>query len=324
MNKVNKEKKCLLMCATPLQVLIAEKIIELNPGKSFYLIFTDHDYENKVKFRYYYNRLKSQCVQSTYWTDAPGLKNFLSFLIKLNTSKLNIEYDELYLANLERRHFQYLVSKNPNASLFTFDDGIGNINKESHFHSDQKPKAIKKIIWKGLGVRYFISDLRRLSKLHYTIYDNISNVIDTTKYLSLYNDENKGGELESDDFIRKVKFYLGQPLSSIDDKFTASYINTILNKLDIDYYFPHPREDALLLEDFNIVQSQLIFEDYIIEFLKDNSHTEVLVYSFISGTLLNINNLNRVQVKYIYDSFLQESYKDFYSIVEKNFNIEFV
>ena len=217
------EKKCLLLCATPLQVLIAERIIQKNPDAIFFLIFTDHDYENKTKFLYYFDRLKSQCAQCMYWTDHHGLKNFLKFRMQLRKSGLDIKYDEIYLANLERKHFSYLISKNSQADLFTFDDGIGNINKFTHFHSNQRPSFIKRLIWRTLGVKYFIPDLRRLSKLHYTIYKNLPNIIDKTEYIALYNDDKN--LLPLCNLSNKiVRFYLGQPLEPINPKFNKQYI----------------------------------------------------------------------------------------------------
>lgn len=325
MNKSKNRKKCLLICATPLQVLIAEKIISLNSEKDFYLVFTDHNYENKAKFTHYYNRLKSQCLKSIYWTDDPGLKNFLEFKSYFRYSGMDLEYSEIYLANIERRHFQYLFSRNINASLFTFDDGIGNINRNSYFYSNKKPSFIKRIIWNSLGVKHFTPDLRKNSKLHFTIYKDLPNIIHQTYYLSLYNSDLLQEKLDSDDSYksrRSINIYLGQPLDSIDDKFNEAYIFKILNKLDINYYFPHPRENVSPSEQISIINSELVFEDYIIEYLKEHPYTYVNVYSFISGALLNINQIRKVRVKFIFDNTLQKKYKTFYSLIQDNFTIE--
>lgn len=324
MTQSTKKKRGLLMCATPLQVLIAEKIIEKSPDTDFYLIFTDHDYENKVKFRHYYNRLKSRCVKSLYWTDHYGLKNFVKFRMKLRRSELDIKYDKLYISNLERKHFSYMVSQNPDSDFFTFDDGVGNINTDSHFYTNDKPGFVKRLVWRKLGVKYFIPDLRHKSKLHYTIYKDLPNIINKTEFISLYDADEKALESIDNRKCKSIKIYLGQPLEPINAKFNKDYAADILKKLNIDYYFPHPRESEDSYKEFNIIDSQLIFEDYVVEYLKKHPNVELHIYSLISGALLNINKLHRVTVNYIYDPYLQANYPGFYSLVKNQFNIEII
>ena len=316
MNGKEKKSNGLIMCVTPLQMIIAEKIIQLNPKEDFDLLviaLSDND-----KYRYYYDRLKSICVRSLYYTKEKGIKGFFSYIGKLKKNKLNEKYESLYLASIDSRHFQYVLSRNKKANIYTFDDGTANIIPQSLYYSNSKPKLFKKIIWRGFGIKHYMEDVKKLSLLHYTIYKDVPNIIEKTQFIKLY------GEYKSSStpVNRVVKMYLGQPLEEISVDFNSQYVAKIIAKLDMDFYYPHPREKVIPKGEFDIITSQLVFEDYIVSYLEDNPGVMVEVYSFISSAMLNIANLDRIELNYIYDSYLYESYKDFYNFANDSFNIK--
>lgn len=316
-----KKAHCLLMCATPLQVLIAERIIELNPNKTFDLIFTKYSNDNKAKFDYYFDRLRSQCSKSLNWIYAPGLSNFLRYKYTLYKSGFHDSYDELYLSNIERRHFQYFVSQSPKAKVYTYDDGMGNINPLSKFYSNATPSFIRKSIWRVLGVKDHLQDVREKSKLHYTIYNGIPNIINNTKYISIFD----RATLKKDERPREtLKIYLGQPLRDIHPKFTDRYILNTIEHLDITFYYPHPRETNPPKGSVQFIDSQLICEDYIIKALKEHPNINIEIYSFVSSVLVNLVGIDRVKVYYIYDSYLQDINRQFYDIAKERYGIESV
>lgn len=308
--------RSLIICCTPLQMLIAEKIIELNPNKKFDLIVTvpnDND-----KFRYYYNKLKKKCFDCLYYIDKVGLKSFFKFIIDVKKNSLNKNYREIYLASIESRYFQYVISKNIHSDIFTFDDGTANIITSSRYHVNDKPHYFKRAFWRVIGINIYMEDIKAMSLLHYTIYENIPNIIDNTRFINLY----KKGKDNNIQITKVVKIYLGQPLQDASSLFNDNYIVQTIESLSIDYYYPHPREKKIPIGSFKIIESFLVFEDYIIDYLKNNLEVEVEIYSFISGTILNIANLDRVSLKYIHNSYLYDNYKSFYNFVEKNFKID--
>ncbi len=121
---------------------------------------------------------------------------------------------------------------------------------------------------------------------------------------------------------KTVKFYLGQPLSDIEEKFDHNFVEEKLKRIEIDYYFPHPREKIYPKGDYEIVENSLIFEDYIVDFLRKNLNVKVEVYSFISTASLNVSSLLRVQCFYLYDNEFMGRYKDFYLFSKEKFNIK--
>lgn len=69
--------------------------------------------------------------------------------------------------------------------------------------------------------------------------------------------------------------------------------------------------------NYQIDKNSLAFEDYIIQFLKDNLNVTIKVYSFTSTALLNIVSLYRIQVSYMHDDKFFKLNKSFYNFYEK-------
>lgn len=310
------ESTILLICTSPLQILIAEKIIEADPNKNFDLLVAGS--KDNSKCIYYYNSLKKLCSYSLYYASEPGLKSFLKFIIQFKMSPLNKKYQEIYLASIDSRYFQYIISKNIQSDIFTFDDGVVNITPNSLYYLNNKPILLKRFVWILFGIRYYIKDIKEMSVCHYTIYKNIPNIINNTQLIELYRKE----ILHPIKINKIIKIYLGQPLQNISDKFNDDYIIKVLDTLKIDYYYPHPRERETPVGDFKVIESFLVFEDYIVEYLKDNLDTEVEIYSFFSSAALNVANLERVEIKYLYNSYLYANYKYFYDLAKIEFKID--
>lgn len=311
-----KKSRSLIMCTTPLQMLIAEKIIELNSDKEFdLLVLSSHDND---KYKHYYDRLKRICINSLAYVPESGLNSFIKFITELKKSYLNKKYEGLYLASIDSRYFQYLISKNKSSDIFTFDDGTANIIYSSLYYSNFKTKFLKRIVWRVMGVRVNMSDIKNISLLHYTIYEDIPNIINNTQLITLYKE--KSSYLVQTDKI--IKIYLGQNLAGISNTASNNDIANVIESLNIDYYYPHPKERRIPIGEFKLIESALVFEDYIIEYLKNNLDVRVEVYSFFSSAILNIANLDRVTVKYMYNSYLYNKYKDFYDLAENTFKVD--
>lgn len=309
--------RSLIICSSPFQMLIAEKIIALNSEDQFDLLVIAIA-DNK-KFKFYYQRLSKLCINCLYYTE-PGLLGFLGFRKQLKSSHLEAPYKNIYLANIDSRHIQYIISKNRSAEIYTFDDGMANIVTDSHYYSNSEVPLSKKIIWRLLGINYYMEDIKNLSKLHYTVYENVPNIINNITFISLYESKND----QPTNTHKVTRFYVGQPLFEISNHFNDIYINQIIKSLGIDYYYPHPRENIKFKDQFKILDSPLLFEDYIIQYLKENPNNSVEVFSFFSSAILNIAKFDRVKVFYIYDEYLMCKYNDFFKLSDEHFNIPII
>lgn len=316
MEYCKEKQRNLIMCVTPLQMLIAEKIIQSNPKVVFDLIviaLQDND-----KYVYYYNRVANLCDNNFYLVRGKREITCLFKLIKgMIKNSLYIKYTNLYLASIDSRLLQYIISRNPQANIYTFDDGVGNIVPKGQYCLPDPQLNFKKIIWKMLGVKVFLEEVRKRSVLHYTIYENVPNIIENIKYISLIDKNN----IELSSSNKTIKIFLGQPLHEINAKYTNEYILKVIEHIEVDYYYPHPRERDAPKGNYQIIHSKEIFEDYIANFLIVNSEINLEILSFTSSALLNVASLERVNVYYIYDEDMFNLHKDFYNLAKSYFGI---
>lgn len=314
---VHDQQKSLIMCVTPLQMLIAEKIIYK---------FKDHKFDVLVvaladneKYRYYYKKLEKLSCNSFYYVPRNGFLGFLEYINVLKKNGFLEKYKNCFLASIDSRHFQYVISKNKNTNIYTFDDGTANIIKNSNYYIIKEIAFWKKIIWYFIGIKFYMDDLKKISKKHYSIYKDIPNIISNVEYLSLLNID---GYKEISG--QKIKIYLGQPLEEVSNFHTNDYINQVVAKIDVNYYFPHPREIICNNANYTIIETHLIFEDYLIEILNNNENLQVEIYSFISTALLNVAKLPRVKAIFMKDSVLYSKFENFYDLVENHLHIKVI
>ena len=314
--------KVLIMCTSPLQILIAEKIISKNNFSKFDLIYVAISEIEKQK--YYFDKLAIKADQSYFHifnstSNIDHIINLMEFK-KIIKSKFNGNYSAYYLASVDSIHFGYVLSKkNNNSKIYTFDDGLANIIKSSIYYSYKGPKFWKRIFLRIFGIKYFKQDILNSISMHYTLYKNQSNIINNTCYVEMFNFNKKVSFIKNG---KKIKIFLGQPLYSINKKFDNDYISLVLENLKIDMYFPHPKEKYSLSNNFRVIKTNLIIEDYLIELIEKNIYETIEVYSFFSGALINIKDLPSLKVKYVYDKTLYNIYNEFYIFAHKKLNIE--
>src|SRR5690606_13194595 len=164
-------------------------------------------------------------------------------------------------------------------AIYTFDDGTANINKESIYYRNLKIGFIESIIRKILGIKYQRDDIKKTSISHYTLYPSHDNIIPSTIPIQFLN--TKSSELLKDSNNANqetISVFLGQPLDRIDSYFNDEFIKKIIKKYRINYYFPHPRERTII-EGVNYIESELIFEDYLISLITKNKKINIYTRS---------------------------------------------
>lgn len=315
-------QKSLIMCVTPLQAFIAEKIIKLKTNEIFDVIFVAN--VDNEKHRYYFEKIGNHAKEKIYFLNKYSsylsyILNFIKFKTKIN-STLDLEkYSNLYLASIDSRYFQYIISKNKKANVYTFDDGTANIVKNSIYYQVDRPSYFKRIIWSILGNKLYMSDIKLLSKKHYTIYKGLENIVKDTLFVSLFDGF---GYADKDGYV--VNIYLGQPLEELFCDYDFKNLSKFLKSYKIDYYYPHPREVSIPeLGDTVVLHSNKIFEEYILDLILEGGK-QINVYSYLSSTLINIKNIPQINIFYIHDSHFFKKYSSFYEDMETKFNIKHI
>lgn len=291
----------LIICNTPFQVLVAEKIIEKYPEKSFFammIIMADNE-----KYHYYAKRLLDKCNGNgdIYFLKKQKSKilTMLDFiLLKQKGLKLK-NIDDIYLASFDSILVQTFISGIQFRDLYTFDDGTANIVPDSYYYqTDRHNNILFKLIKILFKNPYSLHNLKQKSMSHYTVF-HLDNVMSDTVYLPLYKDfdGNKGDK----NLSKTISILLGQPIYELDKSLTKQQADErnvqltkiVLERYQINYYFPHPRE-GYCIDGVEYIQTKLVAEDYFFQNLSPNFQYKI--YTFCSGAVFSFFGLDFVEV----------------------------
>ncbi|WGE53199.1 glycosyltransferase family 52 [Actinobacillus equuli] len=299
----------LIICHTPLQVLVAEKIMQKYPEQEFFgIMFTFESYNNH-KFQNYWERFSKLCKEAFLFSYPKSGK--LSLLMALLRAKRKVKHfnvEKLFVASIDDQFVQLICSTVNFKQLHTFDDGTANIVKNSIYYQDS-PKTLKrKMVNCLLGNRYSTQTLRALSSKHYTIYPNLPNIIENVEAISFATLTPNQTACQNE----PIKLLLGQPLFD-DAKENIALAEQVIQKFGITAYLPHPRERYHLAE-VKYINTDLIFEDYIYQAANEQKY---IIYTYFSGAVLNVMNHPNIEVVSIRPQLNNPVYLACYNLFEQ-------
>lgn len=295
----------LIICCTPLQVLIAEKIMEAEPNRTFFSVMLMA--VKNEKYEFYAKRLAEKCEEfiGIYQkTDRIGLFKEL-FSVKKQFSQK--EFDQVFVANLNELTIQVLLSSITFNQLNTFDDGTANIISNSFLYVKSPETLMRKVVNFVFANKYNTQKLRALSQCHYTLFAGMPNIIDKVKPIQLLPEITENQQEQE-----PVNLFLGQPVFA-DNQKNVYLAQKVIKQFNIHYYFPHPRE-TYTLDDVEIIRSKLIFEDYLVQHF---SNRPCNIYTYFSGAILNVMKISpQVQVNALKIEVTQPEYIACYDLFE--------
>ncbi|MBS7820820.1 glycosyltransferase [Wohlfahrtiimonas chitiniclastica] len=313
--------EAVFICLTPLQMVIAEAIIRDNNIQCYGVILLELSSNEKYKF--YYNRLAVNANFAMKFTlDTNARKLFLLkdvWYFKKKVTKLlqNKKICILYVATICNYYIQTILSYVEYDLLCTFDDGIGNLNFKDVLYSRDNMNFHKRLIWSFLFRRMSIYDIRKQIHCHYTIYSSTKNISNNLKYIPLFE---KKKEYDKKQRYGSIKIFLGQPLMEINSKLTPQVIGNIMKNLNIDQYFPHPRE-TYIIPNVIYIDCNQIFEEYVCDLYTNSTYQSIEIYSFFSTVLANLNDLGYVKLYSLVSPLVPRSIYTIYSMFK---NISFI
>lgn len=271
----------LIICCTPLQVLIAERIIKKFPEQKFYGVMLT-TVEN-AKMAFYRERLRKKCDSFFAMQQHNDRWNLLKEILTLKKQFKGKIFDQVFVANINDLQIQFLLSTVNFAELNTFDDGTLNIIPNGLLHQNETFNFKRFCINRLLGNCFSIKKLRERSHCHYSIYKNMPNIIEKVEYINLIPSVSVQ-ELEQE----PISLLLGQPIFA-DDARNISLANRVIKQFNIQLYLPHPRE-KYRLDKVEYIDTPLIFEDYIFQ---QSQQRKYLVYTYFSSAILNVMNKSK-------------------------------
>lgn len=271
----------LIICCTPLQVLIAEKIIDKFPEQRFYGVMLTTVENPKMAF--YRERLAKKCAGFFSMLQQKDRINLIKGILNIQKHFKGKQFERVFLANTHELQIQFLVSAVEFEQLNTFDDGTVNIIPNSPLYYDDVMTLKRRFINRLLGNKYSIKKLREASHLHYSIYKDMKNIIDNVEYIDLITDVDNSLSLTSTE--KSISILLGQPIYPEDER-NIALANKVIERFDIQYYLPHPRE-KYSLKNVEYINTHLIFEDYIFQ---QSQQAKYKVYTYFSSAIINVMN----------------------------------
>ncbi len=291
----------LIICVTNLQILIAERIIDLYPNEEFMCIVRPVSPQDKMS--YYYERIKNKCTKSKIiYGDKGGDSKWkaLYHTIRLLITSYSLpKIDKLFIASFDIVDLNILMTSCQNATIITFDDGTLNLNPEA-FKSmlDKQGGGIYKLTHNILGTPYPYDYLSKKIK-HYSIYQ-YPNVMGNTTFLNLFPTKKFASPLNCQ-INNTKKIFIGQPIFENEENGDSLNIRTTelaIEKFSVNLYYPHPRENYNIT-NVEYLDSPFVFEDYILQEIKRHPDTCFEVYSFCSSILLNLAGISLKQLKMV-------------------------
>ncbi|XZG70803.1 glycosyltransferase family 52 [Chitinibacteraceae bacterium HSL-7] len=273
----------LLICATPLHALIAERLIAAEPAAHWQLLY--YTYLDNEKSRHYYHRLAARCQFSRYVVLAGGGG---ARLLRVRRAALGWgALDVVYLGAVHEWLAHYLISCLRYSRLETFDDGLANLTAGGICDVAKPLGMRRRVLARVLGIRHDLDSVRATSACHHTIYLQ-PNVFARTRYLPLFDAVQVSGTPS-----RRVSVFLGQPVYEGDRESSQQLSQRVVDALAPDLYFPHPREDYAVVGVAPVVVAE-VFEDWLARELAARPDTAFEVISFFSSALMSVAGWPRV------------------------------
>ncbi|MFK3868306.1 glycosyltransferase family 52 [Psychrobacter faecalis] len=288
-------KKYLFICCTPLQGVIAKRIIEtekLDKRKCVLFFYTSFD---NNRYRKSFNDLSKLCSDSLYYVWEP---NFPKYIFEAKKFFNSYKYSRLYFASIDSIFVQLAVSQTKNIEIYTFDDGSANIVPSSLYYRKQK-LSFKRLVFKILGNRYSSQKIKKIIKQHYTIYPNLQNISSNTVNIKLFNENTHNSyKVNAKLSATNCVVILGTVYEEVfKDSTDIDSIKDFITRLASQknspvYYISHPREKDWARHGLKEIQSDLIAEEVILSLLYKFNKIEV--YSIGSTVQLNLASVEQI------------------------------
>lgn len=91
----------------------------------------------------------------------------------------------------------------------------------------------------------------------------------------------------------------------LNNNYNKDYIVDILKKFNIDVYFPHLKENYNLDKEVEIINSDYVFEDYVVNLFLE--YEKINIYTFFSTAAINVDEIPNVKIYCLINDFLKEN-----------------
>lgn len=284
------------VCFTPLHVLIAERIIEIEAIKEYiFIYFTDIDTK---KNKYYYAKLAEKSLLSHYIILKKNILKDLTIIYKLwKDIKPLVEKNKAiyYTGKIKSSHVRLLMYLSTYKNLITFDDGSGNISGAGYFY-DTNENILFKSFFYIFNKKLLYKNIKNHNIKHYTIF-NLPNVFQNTVLINLFTINNIPLNIKK----KKLVVLLTNAFAE-DSEMKLSHEITLYEKIiknyNVSHIIKHPREQYLKVSSSNVKEliSMKISEELMYELSLEYDITVIGIYSTTLFTLAKFKDINTINI----------------------------
>ena len=307
----------IIFVRTKLQALIFLHLLSKNLiSKKFIFVrcYQKEIYEDAIELDFFYNKIEKKAFYTTRLVEKNGLI-MCSLQVYLLSILAVISCSKFFLAGINYYAFSIAAKFNPLLKIFTFDDGTANFHKDSlFFRIDRRDdssffRRLLNFLFPH-GPAIFI---RKKIIRHYTIFNNVENIVPSKKLKHLNIDWKS--YLSNEDKLFLKKFVKSEVSVMIGTVFLEAFNLDFLKKFNIenvqqrflskcDFIIVHPR-DCSNFSRLMISRSFHGTAESVIEFLQNQSRVKKInVYHLVSTVTSTIENFSKVK---LYDIFPHSS-----------------
>lgn len=273
----------IIICLTPMHILIANKIIDRKKKDSFDFIYLpDQDTD---QHQYYFERI-SKKVDNSYYI--PITKKIYKDIWKI----LNIAHKlrtknkpNFIVGNLKSIYSRLPMMLIGYSNIDTFDDGFANLLNNSFL--DMPEKKYFKYFFKAFYPSLEYEKIKLNTHHHYSIFGERNN----SNYIQLFNFNTNNMKLTSSKQILLTAPF--SEYSMLNEKEEIDLYLRVISQFNITDILMHPNEKKQKLNKVHIIQSELIAEEYIDLLSKKY---KITVYAFYSTALINLLSNKNINI----------------------------
>ncbi|SAK75289.1 CMP-N-acetylneuraminate-beta-galactosamide-alpha-2,3-sialyltransferase [Caballeronia calidae] len=278
----------LLICYTPLHVLIAERLVALGELGEFYLLYICFNDSDRHDF--YFRRLAESATYGGELLRLPHDWRDPFVIARWRVRQMPLKPRTLFCGNIKHAHSRWAAYLFGIKQFKTFDDGSGNIASSGYFY-DMSESAAGKTLFSTLAPRYLYRNVIRKIDVHFSIYEEpnvYSKFARQTRRIPLLINQRFSREPGEG----KVTVYVGHALveDALKSREEGERLDrAVFRKYGVDHFLPHPRSANLSfyapLRDV-AETTPLVAEEFVLGLLEQ--YANVRVIGFKSSALLNL------------------------------------
>lgn len=215
-------------------------------------------------------------------------------------------FQNVYLACVELPLVHHVLSCLKFKQLMTFDDGLYNLLPEKRLNQVNKINMFKSFIRALSGRKYHTHKVLSESVKHYTIFQNVQNIIDNTEYIDVVSVPEQNGGTQ-----KHISILLGSVYSEIcegqaEKENLAFLLSRLAKERAIEGYIPHPRDINTEIVGIRTIKTDLSAEDEISALIAQGYFVEI--YGFYSTTQFILSGSRSVKNYTLRFSGMNEEY----------------